>query len=439
MASRDLAGLLTGISGTQRPNPNQGSDAWRMAFGAQQAQNLGNAVGNIPTMFGEARNVNPQEAIQIGMGKLDQGDIEHLKTLARMQQMRDDLEGAARTAAKIQAMQAAGPAAAKEERRYQEELALRGREVTAKEITALKKSGANIPALIQEFNFAEADGFEGGFMAFIAAKRSPLVSTVVTPKQKREGERLKLQSNLYETTRELMPAAQKNLGTANGILGVVEKGTPTGQAGSLVADFATYIQSVAEVTGLKIPDAVANATANNATMKRYAGEALMPFIEQQGRGFTDTEREYFLKNVIAGYDQPWQFNDAYGTVLKSKSLSEIEKNNFAFTVSRSDKLLEKAPQNLWAEYEQQVPRLKIGTKRRGGVEYEGAIVIQDNENLSQYWTEKSPKGFKVANGAKPIIEYSWGDLKEISKSRNQSVRELLVDFSRGGDLIGGIY
>ena len=102
MASQDLAGLLTGISGTQRPNPNQGSDEWRMAFGAQQAQNLGNAVGNVPTMFGEGRNVNPQEAIQIGMGKLDQNNIEDLKTLARMQQMRGDLEGAARTAARIQ-------------------------------------------------------------------------------------------------------------------------------------------------------------------------------------------------------------------------------------------------------------------------------------------------------------------------------------------------
>ena len=114
MANQDLAGLLTGISGTQRPNPNQGSDEWRMAFGGQQAQNLGNAVGNVPTMFGGERNVNPQEAIQIGMGKLDQGNIEDLKTLARMQQINKDFAGAARTAAKIQAMQAASETKAQE-------------------------------------------------------------------------------------------------------------------------------------------------------------------------------------------------------------------------------------------------------------------------------------------------------------------------------------
>ena len=70
MASRDLAGLLTGISGTQRPNPNQGSDEWRMAFGAQQAQNLGNTVGDIGGMLSGKRSLNPQEAIQIGASKL---------------------------------------------------------------------------------------------------------------------------------------------------------------------------------------------------------------------------------------------------------------------------------------------------------------------------------------------------------------------------------
>tara|TARA_R110000868_G_scaffold272025_1_gene531316 strand:- start:2930 stop:3838 length:909 start_codon:yes stop_codon:yes gene_type:complete len=105
MASRDLAGLLTGINSAQRPDPNMDSDAWRMAFGGQQAQNLGNSVGNIGGMLGGERSLNPQEAIQIGMGKLDQNNIEDLKTLARMQQMRGDNRGFEQTTAKIQALQ----------------------------------------------------------------------------------------------------------------------------------------------------------------------------------------------------------------------------------------------------------------------------------------------------------------------------------------------
>ena len=98
MANRDIAGLLTGISSTQRPNPNMNSDQWRMAFGAQQGQNLSNAVGT----------PSPEQAIQMGMGKLDLTSIKGLTTLAEMQQLRGDTAGAAKTAAKVQAMRQAG-------------------------------------------------------------------------------------------------------------------------------------------------------------------------------------------------------------------------------------------------------------------------------------------------------------------------------------------
>ena len=94
MANRDIAGLLTGISSTQRPNPNMSSDQWRMAFGAQQGQNLSNATGQ----------ASPEQAIQMGMGKLDLTSVKGLTTLAEMQQLRGDTVGAAKTASQIQAM-----------------------------------------------------------------------------------------------------------------------------------------------------------------------------------------------------------------------------------------------------------------------------------------------------------------------------------------------
>ena len=98
MANRDIAGLLTGISSTQRPNPNMNSDQWRMAFGAQQGQNLSNAVGT----------PSPEQAIQMGMAKLDLTSIKGLTTLAEMQQLRGDTAGAAKTASQVQAMRQAG-------------------------------------------------------------------------------------------------------------------------------------------------------------------------------------------------------------------------------------------------------------------------------------------------------------------------------------------
>lgn len=95
MARQDIANMLTGMgSGSTRPNPNMSSSDWRMAFGAQQAQGLMNAAGT----------TTPQEAIQMGIGKLDLGTVKGLQTLGQMQQIRGDMEGAAKTASQIKAM-----------------------------------------------------------------------------------------------------------------------------------------------------------------------------------------------------------------------------------------------------------------------------------------------------------------------------------------------
>jgi hypothetical protein len=105
MASRDLAGLLTGISGAQQPDPRMSSDQWRMAFGGQQAQNLGNSASAVSGMLNGKPLANAQESIQIGMGKLDQNNIQDLQTIARQQQMSGDTQGLALTTAKIKALQ----------------------------------------------------------------------------------------------------------------------------------------------------------------------------------------------------------------------------------------------------------------------------------------------------------------------------------------------
>ena len=123
MANRDIAGLLTGISSTQRPNPNMSSDQWRMAFGAQQGQNLSNATGQ----------ASPEQAIQMGMGQLDLTSVKGLTTLAQMQQLRGDTAGAAKTASKIQAMRQAPLDAAEKKRIDERDYALEERKVVVQE------------------------------------------------------------------------------------------------------------------------------------------------------------------------------------------------------------------------------------------------------------------------------------------------------------------
>ena len=106
MARQDIAGLLTGISSTQRPNPNASAADWRMQFGQQQAGRLGSAVRGVQSgLLGGAPVATPQEALQMGLGKLDLGTVEGLSSLARVQQLSGDIAGAAQTAARIKQMQ----------------------------------------------------------------------------------------------------------------------------------------------------------------------------------------------------------------------------------------------------------------------------------------------------------------------------------------------
>jgi hypothetical protein len=488
MASRDLAGLLTGINSAQRPDPNMNSDAWRMAFGAQTAQNLGNSVGNIGGMLnGGQRSLNPQEAIQIGMGKLDQNNIEDLKTLARMQQMRGDLEGAARTASKIQAMQAQESNSMSLSAQAQaviealptqydglkraiasgnQDALKKGIEIlggapketivelanlvsttTNQSVRQIQLKGAGkVPHSMEGVRLTPAE-LEGHVINTTYVKPSaPFIDQRVDPVAKMQADRLTKaledQGSMHDVTLTKVEGATKNIKTAEGILKIVAEGAPTGALGQKVADWGKYVQNLGELTGIEVPQEVYNTVGDEAAMRIWAAESLIPFIEQQGRGFTDTEREFFLNDVIAGYKQPWQFNDAYATVLLSQANSDLEKNKFAYRVKNADFKYTDAPRNLWADYERKVPRLKLGDKTRNGTTYKGAITIQDNENLSQYWATKdgAPRGFRVdVGGDSDVIEYSWGDLQDTSKALNMTVRELLVDFSRKGHLIGGVY
>ena len=135
MANQDLMRMLTGISSGQQPvmqKPVAGSPNFRGEFAAQQNQRVSQGLGR--AMRGGAPS--DQEKMAMAEAKLDLTSVKGLTTLLKLQQIRGDMVGAAKTAAKIQAMNAAGPAAEKEEKRYQEELALDRRRTEATEQTA---------------------------------------------------------------------------------------------------------------------------------------------------------------------------------------------------------------------------------------------------------------------------------------------------------------
>lgn len=101
--ARDLVGLLTGIEDTQNPMAIPGSKNFYGQFMANRNRAVQEGLGRL-MRGGEP---SAQEKRQEAMGQLDLTKVEDLAKLAKIQQVRGDLAGAAQTAAKIRAIKQA--------------------------------------------------------------------------------------------------------------------------------------------------------------------------------------------------------------------------------------------------------------------------------------------------------------------------------------------
>ena len=103
MARQDIAGLLTGISSTQQPVQQAvpGSPNFYGEFMAARGRGLQRGLGGL-LRGGEP---STQERIQGAISQLDLNNPDDLATLAKVQQARGDLAGAAQTLAKSNRLQ----------------------------------------------------------------------------------------------------------------------------------------------------------------------------------------------------------------------------------------------------------------------------------------------------------------------------------------------
>jgi len=126
----DMAGMLTGVS--QQPvNPNLSVQQQQLAMGANANRMM---QGGMESMRRSAGGAAPMaEQLQMAMAQLDLSKEADLAKLAQIQQATGDLAGAAKTTARIKAMQTAPLIAAEKKRIDERDYALKEREVMVKE------------------------------------------------------------------------------------------------------------------------------------------------------------------------------------------------------------------------------------------------------------------------------------------------------------------
>jgi hypothetical protein len=469
MANIDYAGLLTGISGqNQQIDPFSLPTAaqQRMAFGAQQAQGMQRAGEGL---FGMPSQQNPVDMAKTELLKLDRNDPEYqqkfIKLLgiadpAKAAELQKKVQDQTKSTSDATAVADALPpqySALADAIRAQVQGALQaGIQILGKIPDAPKIEQASLVDTATNTTVAGVElrngipykqgtdirltpqELEGKAISKTYVKPpAPLVSTVQTPQQKVEENNLMRQAKYVETTAPVAEKALKDKQASTAILAEVDKGINTGALSDFVANQSANLQGVFELAGIPYPSSFSGKIQDQAVLKTLQNEAIIPMMEQQGRGFTDKDLEY-QKNVLAGYTQPWQFNETAATIKLHTAVNQIEENTFANQRSYLSEVTPLDHTTLWDDYLTKLPRSKTVSAERNGLKYTKMEVIQDSANLSQYWVKDKPKGFTLVTG-KGNQDVTWADITKTAAANNISVREFLAAYENQSLIVKGIY
>jgi hypothetical protein len=457
MAKTDLTGLLTGV--TQAPiDPMLGAsyEQRMLARGAQAAQGLRRGMGALTG----ADTRTTSEKAQAMLAQLDptkkEDRVKILEVVSRVNPERAPaLRAAFAEKDKEDALLSASVSSSTETRKSIAKQLEATHPDLAKAVIAERASGNTQalqaaldiikekskapsgeadPSLVKEYQFAKSTGYEGTFQEYIQSKKSPLVSTVETPQQKKLESNLERQEAMYDLTREAAPANITKAQTARKVLKTVNDGIATGAFPEFVANQSSAFQGVLQKFGIPVPEGLASNVLQQSELKKIQVDGMLPFIAEQGRGWTDADRENYFK-TSAGFTQPWQYNEVVALTDLQNAVDGLDKNQFAYARAKLDTVTDLDGDTLYADYLKHLPRTKvIKDFKRGDLTYDKLEVIEDGANLSQYWVESIPKGFMIEKPNGEPVNMSWEDINATAQGRGQTAREFLAEQELKGSI-----
>ncbi len=458
MAQTDLTGLLTGITSAPidpmlNASLGQRAIARGEALGKSMRQNIGSLTGantqttkekveerlaqldiNEPNDQEEILKlvsvVNPQGAAQLKAQFAQQGRERTLTNAA----ISSSTESRASVAAQLKDTHPKLAAAIiKEQASGNDKILQTGLDILKEKSKA--PSGQTDPALVKEYQFALSTGYTGTFQEYIQSKKSPLVSTVETPQEKALTANLERQGDLYERTKEDASANILKGQNARKILKKVNDGIATGAFPEFVANQSSAFQGFLKQFNIPVPAGLANNVLQQSELKKIQVDGMLPFIAEQGRGWTDADRENYFK-TSAGFTQPWQYNEVVALTDLQNAVNGLDENRFAYARAQLDTVTKGLDETtLWNDYLKHLPRTKVITDfKRGDLTYDKLEVIEDGANLSQYWVESIPTGFTLEKPNGEPVDMSWEDINATAKGRGQTAREFLAEQELKGSI-----
>jgi hypothetical protein len=290
-----------------------------------------------------------------------------------------------------------------------------------------------------------------GVSAAYVKPPTPLVNMAEDPSLKAKAEmRAKLFTPLEkiaESTAETAKTAVDEKRTAEMALAAVDTNAVTGAVSAVGFDLAQIGQDVFQNLGISVPKGWSELTNSKAQYQTISAQALKPQIEKQGKGFTDKDREFFLKDVLPSYKQAWQFNELSGNLQREGAILKIAEAGFAtnrraWHVSE-DKTPSQAHSVVWDDYTTKLPynKLKKNAKKMVGdkeITYDKYHTMPDDAKLWQYWSSgQEPTGFTLRQTNGTTKDYSFAELNNVFSGF--SAREVLQQADKTGNLVGATY
>ena len=274
-----------------------------------------------------------------------------------------------------------------------------------------------------------------GISASYVKPPAPLVSTVETPQQRALTANLERQGDLYERTKEGAAANILKGKNARKILKKVNDGIATGAFPEFVANQSSAFQGFLKQFNIPVPAGLASNVLQQSELKKIQVDGMLPFIAEQGRGWTDADRDNYFK-TSAGFTQPWQYNEVVALTDLQNAVNGLDENRFAYARAQLDTVTKGLDETtLWNDYLKHLPRTKVITDfKRGDLTYDKLEVIEDGANLSQYWVESIPTGFTLEKPDGELIDMSWEDINATAQGRGQTAREFLAQQELKGSI-----
>ena len=229
--------------------------------------------------------------------------------------------------------------------------------------------------------------------------------------------------------REKSVSGRNKISLAKRIKSLINETTITGVGVDQFTNLKSLLRSGFALAGANNLVEQLDNISSIETLRAFSGEAIKPYIEIQGRSFSDADRKATEKQIPGIANTP-KGNIAIANIMYAGGLGD--QDEFNFFEARLDEVQNNpnvkstsGSTSAFNAYVNDLPRLNVIKDENG---LETLNVVDDGRDLWKYYLNGRPKMFSMMNGTKITIT----ELQQTAKENNKTFRELLGELDSYG-------